>query len=138
MSASAMVLVCALDLLGRSATKFPPIKIVETPPTGVSRNAQAFVDREEGAIYLVASAPPFREAAAAETTTVDRGRCAARLALKMVASVIIHEEWHLNHGPDEESAYLAQLTALEQLGLGPSTWPVRNVRRSMLSVLKAR
>jgi hypothetical protein len=46
-----------------------------------------------------------------------------------VASVIVHEEWHLRHGRDERGAYVAQLTALAMLG-APSPL-ITDVRRSM-------
>ena len=137
MSASAIVVVCALELLGRSVDRLPPITVLEGPPPGVSANAEAFVDRHEGRIYLIASAPSFRLAAAAQDRPGNRSQCVERGALKMIASIIAHEEWHVKHGSDERGAYYAQLTELTRLGLGPGTWATNSVTRSMHAALKA-
>lgn len=138
MSPAAVVVVCALELLGRSADRLPPIRILDAPPPGVSANAQAFADLGEGVMYLIASAPAFREAELAERSARGRGQCAARSALKMIASLIVHEQWHLEHGRDERGAYEAQLTELNRLGLGAGTWANGDVQRSMRAVLDAR
>src|SRR5687768_5350516 len=116
MSSTALVLVCILDLIGRSADQLPPIRILDTRPLSVSANADAFVNIREGVIYLIASAPAFREALSAQSRG---GECHAREALQMLASIIVHEEWHLKHGADERGAYSAQLIELQRLGLGP-------------------
>jgi len=136
MSAQAFVLACALGLLGRSPDRFAPIRIIEMPPADVSANAQGFVNRAEGAIYLVASAPAFRVAESAQSTPWGRGRCVEHVALKMIASVIVHEQWHLTHGHDEKAAYQLQLRTLVELGLGPDTTAFRSVARAMRVVLK--
>jgi hypothetical protein len=86
-------------------------------------------------IYLVASAPAFRLAESAQK--FYPGQCAERQALKMVASVIAHEAWHLKHGHDEKGAYEAQLMALNRLGLGPGSPINRSVARAMRSVIEA-
>jgi hypothetical protein len=39
-------------------------------------------------------------------------------ALAKIASIIVHEEWHLRHGLDEGGAYDAQLLTLTRIGLG--------------------
>jgi hypothetical protein len=132
-----MVLVCALDLIGRGADHFPPIHIVAAPPPGASATAQGYYDRRRGAIYLVASAPAFREAEAAQRRPTRSDPCPARAALKMVASVIIHEEWHARHGDDERGAYYAQLTELNRLGAGPGSWAYASVTRAMTAVVEA-
>jgi hypothetical protein len=131
-----MVLVCALDLLGRSADRLPPIRIVPTPPPGVSAGAQGYYDRAAGTIYLIASAPAFREAEAAQGERYRPTTCPARSALRMVASVIVHEEWHAKNGPDERGAYFAQLTELTRLGAGPGSWAYVSVTRAMQTVLE--
>jgi hypothetical protein len=133
MSPAALVLVCTLGLLGRSADQLPPIRILETRPSSASANADAFVNRAEGAIYLIASAPAFRQALAERSTP----GCRPSDSLKMVASIIVHEEWHLTHGSDERGAYYAQLTELRRLGLGPGRWPYHSVTRAMNAVLDA-
>ena len=136
MTPAALVLVCALELLGRSANQLPPIKIVDNPPPGASANAQGFVNRSEGVIYLIASASAFRAAEAVERANRSRTPCAERAALKMVASVIVHEEWHFNHGTDERAAYEAQISTLNRLGLGPGTGANVNVVRAMQQVIE--
>jgi hypothetical protein len=128
MTVAGFVLVCALDLLGRSANQFPPIHIIDTRPAEASSHAVGFVRRGENAIYLIASSTPMQ---AAMESNRDRTRCAGLDVLRMIASVIVHEEWHLQHGADEQGAYYAQLTELQRLGSGPGRWPYENVRRSM-------
>lgn len=137
MSVHGLVVACALELLGRSVTQLPPIKVLESPPPVVSPNSQAFVDGGEGVIYLIASAPAFREAESMLRASSDREQSRPRTALKMVASVIVHEEWHVKHGGDEKGAYQAQLTALNWLGLGAGTLASSDVRRSMQAVISA-
>lgn len=132
MSAAGIVLVCALDLLGRSPDRLPPIEILAERPPQASVNADAFADSRSGIIYLIASAPAFRAAERAQSSAAE---CRDAESLKMVASIIVHEEWHLRHGPDEEGAYYAQLMALQLLGLGPDSIPYAWVRRAMQAVL---
>jgi hypothetical protein len=134
MSSAALVVVCALNLLGRSASQFPPIVLLDLRPPGVSANAEGFVQRTQNVIYLLTDSPAFRAAREAEVT---RGRCWHRESLMKIASVIVHEEWHLRHGPDERGAYQAQLTALALLGAGPGTRLHHYVKRSMQAVLEA-
>jgi hypothetical protein len=135
MSTAAVVLMCALDVLGRSADRLPPIRILDAPPSAVSANANAFVNPDEGVIYLIASAWPFRMAQSEQPLP---GHCSGRDAVKMVASIIVHEEWHLKHGEDERGAYEAQLIELIRLGLGSTRWPYRSVLSAMLTVLDAK
>jgi hypothetical protein len=132
MSAAGIVLMCALDLLGRSPERLPPIEILAERPAQASPNADAFADSRDGTIYLIASAPAFRAAQAAQTSDDE---CRDEDSLKMVASIIVHEEWHLTHGPDEEGAYYAQLMALQLLGFGPNSVPHACVKRAMQAVL---
>ena len=78
MSAAAVVLVCALDLLGRSADRLPPIEILHTRPAGVSANALAFVDSTAGVIYLIASSTVFSDAMSPQSSPIgcqDPTRC---------------------------------------------------------------
>jgi hypothetical protein len=135
MSAAGIVLVCALDLLGRSPDRLPPIQILTERPPQASVNAEAFADSRTGTIYLIASAPSFRAAQAAQSSAAE---CRDADSLKMVASIIVHEEWHLAHGADEEGAYYAQLMALQVLGLGPGSISHACVKRAMQAVLAAR
>ena len=133
-SPAAMVLICALDLLGRGADRLPPIRILDRPPAGVSANANGFVNVHENVIYLIASAPAFRMAQMARPSP---GHCRGRDAVQVVASIIVHEEWHPKNGADERGAYEAQLTALIRLGVGSSRWAYRSVVRAMSSVREA-
>ena len=126
MLTAAAVVVCALDLLGRSGST-APIKFLDTPPITVSRNAEGFVTRNPDTIYLITSTTAF------ETARRGFGERGVRDACRHLAGVIVHEEWHLRHGGDEESAYLAQLTALTALGADSGT--LSAVRRSMQFVV---
>ena len=74
----------------------------------------------------------FREAA-----TVSH-QCGYSDAMRKLASILAHEEWHVRHGPDEKSAYEHQLITLIRLGVGPGTGIYRSVQVSMLKVLDAR
>ena len=129
MLSAAAVVVCALDLLGRSASSTVPIRFLDSPPRGASQNAEAFVTRNPDTIYLITSAAAFRDAQNARTEWLRREGC-----LK-IASVIVHEEWHLQHGDDEEGAYQAQMMALTMLNAASPV--ITSVRRSMNAVLAA-
>jgi hypothetical protein len=137
MSSEAAVVVCALELLGRSASQAPPIRVLERPPHMVSANADAFVDEAQGIVYLIASAPAFRQAQKAQAAAVGVGGCGSRRALAVIAAIIAHEEWHLRHGRDEKGAYEAQISTLTRLGLGPDTHATHSVKRAMQTVLAA-
>ena len=113
--------------------RLPRIEILARKPPGASARATAFADPDRRVIYLVASEPPFSIALAAQVSTAE---CRDPEALKMVASVIVHEEWHLRHGRDERGAYDAQLMTLHLLGLGPGTGAYRNVRLAMQAVVR--
>ena len=91
------------------------------------RNAEGFVTRNPDTIYLITSTTAF------ETARRGFGERGVRDACRHLAGVIVHEEWHLRHGGDEESAYLAQLTALTALGADSGT--LSAVRRSMQFVV---
>jgi hypothetical protein len=130
MVSAATVVVCALSLLGRSPDSTVPIRFVDTPPPGASRHIEAFVTHDPDVIYLLTTSAVFRDARQAGTPDRDLE------AFRKIASIIVHEEWHLRHGPDEESAYQAQLIAL--MSLGASTITVNGVKQSMLAVRGAR
>ena len=130
MWSAATVLACALSILGRSERHFHPINLVEVAPLGASRNVEGFVTRDPGTIHVLTSSAVFREA------TGSRNHCGAREALAKIASIIVHEEWHLRNGADERGAYLAQLTALAALGFDEASPVHWAVRRSMLARLQ--
>ena len=130
MLSAAAVLACALVLLGRSERHFHPINLIEVAPLGASPNVEAFVTRNPDTIHILTSSAAFQEAARTSF------RCGPRPAVAKVASLLVHEEWHLRKGGDERGAYLAQLTALAAMGFDEHTTVYGGVKRSMLRVAK--
>ena len=127
MLSAAAVLVCALELLGRPATSFAPIVLIDARPSDVSSTAEAFVRRDPDTIYVLTDTPVFRAA-----------QSAGREALLKVASILVHEQWHILNGTDEEGAYQAQLMSLYMMGV-PYNRPIAaQVRKAMFVVVKAR
>ena len=124
MLSAAAVVVCALGLLGRSDPGAVPIKLLDHPPQGASQFAQGLLTREPETIWLITSTAHFRDAQRGDPD-----------ALRQVASVIVHEEWHVRHGADEKGAYEAQLTTLTWLGASSNL--IGAVRKSMAVVLAA-
>jgi hypothetical protein len=47
--------------------------------------------------------------------------------------MLVHEEWHLRHGRDEQGAYYAQLTTLAALRAQPIT--INKVRQAMMEAV---
>lgn len=130
MQSAAAVIACALALLGRSEKSMPSITLVEAPPKHGSIQADAFVSLPDPRIYVVTTSPTFRDAMA------SRSSCSNSDPLKKLASVLMHEEWHIRNGSDESGAYYAQLTTLLRLGVPPDNNTYRSVQRSMQAVLK--
>jgi hypothetical protein len=130
MLSAAAVVVCALSLLGRSERTMPRIILVESPPKHASIQADAFVSLPDQNIYVVTTSPAFRDAQASRTGCKDAG------PMRKLASILVHEEWHLLNGPDERGAYYAQLTTLIRLGVAPDNNIYRSVQKSMMAVLK--
>jgi len=122
MLSAAAVLVCVLNLLGRP---MPPIVLLDRHPADASPNAEAFVRHHPDTIYLLTTTSVFADARRGE-----------RQAWKKLASILVHEEWHLRHGPDERGAYRAQLIELLRLGETPSRPNYRGVVRAMLAVTR--
>lgn len=111
----------------------PRIVLVDVPPVHASAQVEAYVRPNDNNIYVVTSSPLFR------AVQSYRSECGEPLALKKLASVLIHEEWHVRHpGDDEREAYYAQLTALVQLGVQPGHFVYTSVMRSMQEVAKKR
>jgi hypothetical protein len=127
MAGATAVVACTLALLGRSADSMPPIRLIEAPPAHVSTNAEAFVWSGEAMIYVITSAPAFRDA-----------RCRSQESLVKLASVLVHEEWHVRHGGDEGGAYDAQLMTLLFLGARMDSQVYRGVLRSRRAVVNSR
>ena len=130
MLSAAAVIACALSVLGRSEQSMPPIVVVQAPPKHASIQAEAFVSLPDPHIYIVGTSPTFLDAMAARSGCKESG------TMKKLASILVHEEWHLRNGTDESGAYYAQLTTLLTLGVPPDNNMYRSVQRSMLAVLK--
>jgi hypothetical protein len=124
------VLVCALTLLHRRVDSFPPIEFVAHRPQYVSVNADAYVPIGDSRIYLITTSRAFVRARRALY------RCGELDALRKIASVLVHEEWHVRNGSDEEGAYAAQLTTLVSLDAGPGNPVYTEVTRSMRARLR--
>ena len=132
MWSAAAVLVCALDLLGRSAGSFPPIAFVDVRPPDVSPRAEGFVRAGEETIHLLTSADAFQRSRRVGD------KCGDLNASRKVASVLVHEEWHVRNGPDERGAYYAQLMALRTMSAGPGNPVYAQVYRAMRQTVGAR
>ena len=124
------VFVCALTLLHRRVDSFPPIEFVANRPQYVSANADAYVPIGEARIYLITTSRAFARAQRALY------RCGELNALRKIASVLVHEDWHVRNGSDEEGAYAAQLTTLVSLDAGPGHPLYTEVTRSMRATLR--
>jgi hypothetical protein len=122
------VLVCALALLGRSEQSFPHVQFVQEAPVGVSPLAEGYVPYGEARIVLVTSTAAFARAGRSSY------HCGDVEAIREIAGVLVHEEWHLRHGPDEQSAYDAQLTALLYVGANQDSPIYHKVMRAKLAV----
>ena len=127
---AASVLACALSVLGRSEASMPRIELIDVAPAEVSAGAEAFVQRDTGTIFLITSSSVFRDA-------LSRDGCTASFAIRKLASILAHEEWHVRNGADEKGAYHQQLITLIQLGLPPGSGVYHAVQVSMLRVLDA-
>jgi len=125
------VFVCALALLGRSAQTFPPVEFVDHAPFGVSASAQAYVPAPDARIVVLISTEAFTNARRTQHP------CTAVDAIREIASVLAHEEWHVRHGPDEESAYDAQLTTLLAVGARQDSALYHAVLKAKLAVVAA-
>lgn len=125
------VFVCALSLLGRSEQTFPPVEFVGHPPVGVSASAQAYVHGPGARITLITSTAAFTNARRSQFA------CADIDAIREIAGVLAHEEWHVRHGADEESAYNAQLTTLAAVGVRLDSALYHKVFKAKLTVIAA-
>jgi hypothetical protein len=103
------VLEKALRLAGpQSYAQFSFVLTSELLPT-VSRDAEAWTVYDEhgmgNRIFVYTRSRVFR---CASVSHRDQGQC-----LLKVASIIVHEAWHLRNGPDEVGAYEAQIIFLK-------------------------
>ena len=97
----------AILLAGPGVARLP-IVLAATPPDGASDGVEAWVIRgPDGQVNQIGV---YRESAAF--------RCASGLILQnyqcllKVASAIVHEAWHYDHGAEEAGAYDAQIAFL--------------------------
>jgi hypothetical protein len=120
-----VVLLCALEVLGRSAGSFPPIVLVATAPAQASPGVEAYVGPRDKKIYLVTTSAAFRRQMATNT------RCGDIMAARKLASILIHEELHIRQNADERTAYQAQLLRLIMMGSGVGTPPYQEVFQAM-------
>jgi hypothetical protein len=132
MWAAETVLLCALTLLHRSVHSFPPIEFVSARPSYVSSNAEAYVMAGDTRIFLVTTSSAFVRARRSVY------RCGELQALRKIASLLVHEEWHVRHGSDEAGAYAAQLATLVYLDAGPGNPLYSEVTRSLQFVTRGR
>jgi hypothetical protein len=126
------VVVCALTLLSRNVESFPPVEFVTIRPAHVSADAEAFVERQDTRIFMIITTRAFSRA----RTAPDR--CGDLQAIRKVASILIHEEWHVRHTDNEAEAYTAQLTALHSMNAGPGNPLYSEVSRAMRAALSRR
>ena len=127
------VFLCALSLLGRSAQNFPPTQFIDKPPLGMSRLAVGYTIHQgaDTHIVLVTSIAAFRDARDGTTP------CSDAEAIREIAGVLAHEEWHVRHGVDEAGAYDAQLRALLLAGAPLDGGLYPKVEKSKAAVLAA-
>jgi hypothetical protein len=130
MSTAEAVLVCALNLLGRSPSTFPPIEFIRTAPADASPGVEAYVGPTDRKIYVVTTSDTFHR------LLQTQNRCGDIMAARKLASVLIHEEAHIRQGASEQSAYQAQLLTLTALGAGVGSPPYMEVIRAMRYTLK--
>ena len=121
---AASVLACALCVLGRSEASMPPIELIDIAPPGVSVGAEAFVGRDTGH-----DLPDHLVVGVSRTALSSARQCGYSIAMRKLASILAHEEWHVRHGPDEKAAYQHQLITLIRLGLQPGSGVYREVQR---------
>ena len=116
----------ALDLLQWSPDRVPMIEVVEVRPLRVSPLAEAWtVYNADGSarrtIYVAGWSALYRAALA---NGLD-----VHLDVIRLAGVLAHERAHVEHGPNEELAYIAQLVTLERLRAHDID--LSNVRRAL-------
>lgn len=123
------VFTCALELLGRPQASAPRVELIERVPPGISALATGYVLLTEKRIVLITSTPAFVQARHASE------RCGDVEAIREIAGVFVHEEWHLTHGVDEAGAYDAQMIALLQTGANADSRLFHKIKQTKLAVL---
>ena len=124
MPSAAAVVACALALLGRKRdATMPPIVLVDVPPVHASAQVEAYVRPSD-------STPSTSSPRLSCFATVQgwRSDCGDPLALKKLASVLVHEEWHIRHGGRRARSVLRAAHGTVRLGI--AAWPQRCTRAS--------
>jgi|KBSSwiStaDraftv2_1062776.scaffolds.fasta_scaffold50211_4 hypothetical protein len=124
-----VVLLCALELLGRPASSFPPIEFVRSAPADASKGVEAYVGPRDGKIYLLTTGSSFQR------LLIARQRCGDTDAARKLASVLIHEDAHIREGATERAAYEKQLVTLMMLGSNVGSPPYQETFRAMQHTL---
>ena len=119
----------ALDVLKWSPDHVPRIEVVDVRPPRVSALAEGWIvydvdGRPQSTIYIAGWSALY--------TAVLAHRLDFQFGVIRLAGVLAHERAHIEHGPNEESAYLAQLTTFERLRARDID--VANVRRALEAV----
>ena len=122
----AAVLACALKILGPSAQSLPAIELIPRPPD-VAADVEAFVRAGEPVIWLITDSDAFEAARASD--------CRDAAAVAKLASILVHEQWHVSHGASEADAYQAQLEALARWGVSSDSRVYQGVQRSRQAVV---
>jgi hypothetical protein len=107
-----------------------PIVLTTILPWTASPGAEAwtvfFEDGRGDRIFVYTGSEVFQ---CASTSRRDMWQCGLRLA-----SIIVHEAWHLRHGKDEAGAYEAQLTfMILNDGSGEQIAPIRLARNRVVA-----
>lgn len=123
----------ALDLLKWSPDRVPTIEVVEVRPQRVNPLAEGWtVYNEDGSalptIYVAGWSRLYRATLA--------NRFDVHYDVIRLAGVLAHERAHIEHGPSEELAYLAQLITLERLRAHDID--LAHVRRALEAVTRQR
>jgi hypothetical protein len=98
----------AFRLAGPQLYAHLPFVLISVLPRTVSPRAEAWTVYDEHGkgdrVFVYTRSRTFRCASAPRS---GQDQCLLRLA-----SILVHEAWHLRHGPDEAEAYEAQLAFL--------------------------
>ena len=119
----------AMRLAGFQEVKLP-VSLVSRVPTGASSGIEGWIATDSTGrvrIFIYTGSETFQCASALP----PRRQCLLKLA-----SIIVHEAWHLRHGAGEAEAYAEQLAFLSIHGA--SALQIAGVHRARAHVLAAR
>jgi len=101
----------------------PQIVLAEIKPDGITAATEGFVVDDYPVIYVAEWSDTYKAAKAGD-----------RDAILKLASIIVHERTHIEHGRSERGAYQEQIQMLHRCGAPPRL--IDGVRRSMQAVLR--